>query len=185
MKMKTNSITTEQAQNALDDAELLFNTEDVEAAITLMAAAITAELSNSNPLVLPVMNGGLVLGGKLISQLNFPLQIDYIHASRYRGETSGSDLHWLKKPENLAGRVVLLIDDILDEGITLAAIVKYCYEAGATKVLTAVLAEKVLEQDKPIQHADFTGLHVPDRYVFGYGMDYYEYQRNLAGIYAV
>ena len=97
MKMKTNSITTEQAQNALDDAELLFNTEDVEAAITLMAAAITAELSNSNPLVLPVMNGGLVLGGKLISQLNFPLQIDYIHASRYRGETSGSDLHWLKK----------------------------------------------------------------------------------------
>ena len=179
------SISTEQAQNVLDNAELLFNTEDVEAAITSMALAITAELTNSNPLVVPVMNGGLVLGGKLIPQLNFPLQMDYIHATRYRGKTSGSELHWLKKPETLTDRVVLLIDDILDEGITLAAIVEYCYAAGAKKVLTAVLAEKVLEQDKPIQHADFTGLHVPNRYVFGYGMDYYEYHRNLAGIYAV
>ncbi len=179
------SITTEQAQKALDNAELLFNTEDVETAITSMALAITTALSHSNPLVLPVMNGGLVLGGKLISQLNFPLQIDYIHATRYRGETSGSELQWLKKPGDLTDRVVLLIDDILDEGITLAALVEYCYEAGAEKVLTAVLAEKILEQDKPIQHADFTGLHVPNRYVFGYGMDYYEYHRNLAGIYAV
>ncbi len=183
--MNSNLITTEQAQNALDDAELLFNTEDVESAITSMAVAITAELSNSNPLVLPVMNGGLILGGKLIPQLNFPLQVDYIHATRYRGETSGKELHWLKKPDNLTDRAVLLIDDILDEGITLAAIVEYCYEAGATRVFTAVLAEKILEQDKPIQHADFTGLHVPNRYVFGYGMDYHEYHRNLTGIYAV
>ena len=183
--MKPNSITTEQAQNALNDAELLFNTEDVETAITSMAVAITTALSNSNPLVLPVMNGGLVIGGKLISQLDFPLQVDYIHATRYRGEISGSELHWLKKPENLTDRVVLLIDDILDEGITLAAIVEYCYAAGAAKVFTAVLAEKILEQDKPIQHADFTGLHVPNRYVFGYGMDYHEYHRNLLGIYAV
>jgi len=183
--MNSKLITTEQAQKALDDAELLFNKKDVETAITSMALAITTELSNSNPLVLPVMNGGLVLGGKLISELNFPLQIDYIHATRYRGETSGRELHWLKKPENLTNRVVLIIDDILDEGITLAAIVKYCYEAGASKVLTAVLAEKILEQDKPIQQADFTGLSVPDRYVFGSGMDYYEYHRNLAGIYAV
>jgi len=179
------SISTEQAQNVLDNAELLFNTEDVEAAITSMALAITAELTNSNPLVVPVMNGGLVLGGKLIPQLNFPLQMDYIHATRYRGKTSGSELHWLKKPETLTDRVVLLIDDILDEGITLAAIVEYCYAAGAKKVLTAVLAEKIIEQDKPIEHADFTGLHVPNRYVFGYGMDYHEYHRNLSGIYAV
>lgn len=183
--MSSNSITIEQAQHALDDAELLFNTEDVETAITSMAVEITAELSNSIPLVLPIMNGGLVLGGKIIPQLNFPLQVDYIHATRYRGETNGKELHWLKKPDNLTDRVVLLIDDILDEGITLAAIVEYCYEAGATRVLTAVLAEKILEQDKPIQHADFTGLHVPNRYVFGYGMDYHEYHRNLTGIYAV
>ena len=179
-------ITPEEAQTALEKADLLFNAEEIENAITKMATSITARLSNHNPLLLPIMNGGLVVGGKLIPQLNFPLQIDYLHATRYRGETSGSELHWLKKPvQTLKDRVVLLIDDILDEGITLSAIIDYCHEAGAKEVLTAVLAEKILEQDKPIQHADFTGLTVPNRYVFGYGMDYYEYHRNLAGIYAV
>lgn len=179
-------ITPEEAQTALEKADLLFNTEEIENAITKMATSITTRLSNHNPLLLPIMNGGLVVGGKLIPQLNFPLQVDYLHATRYRGETSGSELHWLKKPvQTLKDRVVLLIDDILDEGITLAAIIDYCHEAGAQDVLTAVLAEKIIEQDKPIQHADFTGLTVPNRYVFGYGMDYYEYHRNLAGIYAV
>ena len=179
-------ITSEDAQAVLNDAELLYSAEDVEQAITSMAKAITEKLSGSVPLVLPVMNGGLVLGGKLIPQLNFPLQMDYIHATRYRGETSGSELSWLKKPESsLQDKIVLLIDDILDQGITLAAIVDYCYEAGAKKVYTAVLAEKIIEQDKPIKHADFTGLKLPDRYVFGSGMDYHEYHRNLTGIYAV
>jgi len=179
-------ITSEDAQAVLNDAELLYSAEDVEQVITSMAKAITEKLSGSVPLVLPVMNGGLVLGGKLIPQLNFPLQMDYIHATRYRGETSGSELSWLKKPESsLQDKIVLLIDDILDQGITLAAIVDYCYEAGAKKVYTAVLAEKIIEQDKPIEHADFTGLKLPDRYVFGSGMDYHEYHRNLTGIYAV
>ena len=179
-------ITSEDAQAVLNDAELLYSAEDVEQAITSMAKAITEKLSGSVPLVLPVMNGGLVLGGKLIPQLNFPLQMDYIHATRYRGETSGSELSWLKKPESsLQDKIVLLIDDILDQGITLAAIVDYCYEAGAKEVYTAVLAEKIIEQDKPIEHADFTGLKLPDRYVFGSGMDYHEYHRNLTGIYAV
>ena len=184
--MSTNSITTEEAQIALDKAELLYTKKDVEKAIVTMAKTIAKELAASNPLVLPVMNGGLVLGGILLPQLNFPLQVDYIHATRYRGDTSGNELHWLKKPETpLRERTILLIDDILDEGITLAAIVDYCYAAGANKVFTAVLAEKILEQEKPIEHADFTGLKVPNRYVFGYGMDYHEYHRNLAGIYAI
>ena len=176
----------EDSLNALENAELLFHAEEVETAISEMSRSITNELSESNPLVLPIMIGGLVLAGRLIPQLNFPLQIDYIHATRYRGKTSGSELNWLKKPEkSIKNKTVLLIDDILDEGITLAAIVEYCREAGAEKVLTAVLAEKILEQDKPIKNADFTGLTVPNKYVFGYGMDYYEYHRNIAGIYAL
>ncbi len=174
------------SQNALKNAELLFSAEEVEAAIKAMAIAISNNLKESNPLVLPIMIGGLVLAGRLLPQLNFPLQIDYIHATRYRGETSGSELNWLKKPEkSLQDKTILLIDDILDEGITLAAIIEYCYQAGAEQVLTAVLAEKILDKDKPIKNADFTGLTVPNRYVFGYGMDYHEYHRNVAGIYAL
>lgn len=173
-------------QIALENAELLYNSDEVENAITKMGVTISNELKESNPLILPIMIGGLILAGRLIPQLNFPLQIDYIHATRYRGGTSGSELNWLKKPEKLLkGRTVLLVDDILDEGITLAAIVDYCHEAGSEKVLTAVLAEKILDKDKPIKSADFTGLTVPDKYVFGYGMDYHEYHRNAAGIYAL
>lgn len=184
--MTSKIITATQAQLALDKAELLFDSVEIEKAIIGLAESITTEIANHNPLILPVMNGGLVLTGKLVPLLNFALQIDYLHATRYRGETSGSELRWLKKPEKtLQDRVVLLVDDILDEGITLAAITDYCYEAGAKKVLTAVLVEKILEQEKPIQHANFTGLQVPNRYVFGYGMDYYEYHRNLSGIYAI
>ena len=184
--MTKQSISIEDAQGVLDDAELLYSAEDVEQAIASIAIAITEKLSGDNPIVLPVMNGGLVLGGKLIAQLNFPLQVDYIHATRYRGATSGNELHWLKRPElPLQDRTILLIDDILDEGITLAAIIDDCYKAGAKSVLTAVLAEKIIEQDKPIKHADFTGFKLPDRYVFGSGMDYHEYHRNLTGIYAI
>lgn len=182
----TNEITVADSQTALDNADLLYRAEEVDSAITEMSIAITNELSDSNPLVLPVMIGGLILAGRLIPQLNFPLQIDYIHATRYRGATSGSELNWLKKPEKeLTDRTILLIDDILDEGITLAAIIEYCQQAGAKKVLTAVLAEKKLEKTKPIEHANFTGLTVPDRYVFGYGMDYHEYHRNVPDIYAL
>lgn len=176
----------EDSQNALDNAELLYSADEVEKAITEMSIAISNEIKESNPLVLPIMIGGLVLAGRLIPQLNFPLQIDYIHATRYRGSTSGNKLNWLKKPEKtLQDKTVLLIDDIFDEGITLSAIIKYCNEAGAKKVFTAVLAEKNIDKDKPIKNADFTGLTVPDRYVFGYGMDYHEYLRNSAGIYAL
>jgi len=176
----------EDSQNVLKNAELLFSADEVEGAIKKMGVAISNDLKESNPLILPIMIGGLVLAGRLIPQLNFPLQIDYIHATRYRSSTSGSELNWIKKPEkSLKDKTVLLIDDILDEGITLAAIIEYCHEAGAKKVSTAVLAEKLIDKDKPIKHADYTGLTVPDRYVFGYGMDYHEYHRNSAGIYAL
>ncbi len=184
--MSKHQISAEQAQDALNTAELLYSANEVEQAITDMAESITNELQYLEPLLLPVMIGGMVLAGKLITQLNFPLHIDYIHATRYRGKTSGSKLDWLKKPgQSLQDKTVLLIDDILDEGITLAAIIDDCYEAGAHKVFSAVLAEKKLDQSKPIKHADFTGLMVPDRYVFGYGMDYHEYHRNLNGMYAL
>ncbi|MEM7026862.1 MAG: phosphoribosyltransferase family protein, partial [Pseudomonadota bacterium] len=90
-----------------------------------------------------------------------------------------------KPGKSLKEQTVLLIDDILDEGITLAAITEYCKKQGAKKVYTAVLADKQLNKERCINKADFTGVEVPDRYVFGYGMDYEEYHRNINGIYAL
>lgn len=173
-----------EIQRVQQHALLLHSQADVDAAIDRMASAINARLANSNPLVLCVINGGIIVTGQLLPKLNFPLTLDSIHATRYRGATSGSKIHWLFTPTtSLQGRTVLIVDDILDEGHTLKAIVAWCQEQGAQTVHTAVLIEKDLGHEKPLQ-ADFVGLVTANHYLFGYGMDYKDYLRNAAGIYA-
>ena len=165
-------------------ARLLHSFDEVESAIDTMAEKINTSLANTNPVILCVMNGGIVITGKLITRLAFPLTLDAINVSRYGQQTSGSDLNWLQKPvSSLQDRTVLIVDDILDEGITLKAIYQYCQEQGASQVYSAVLVEKQLNKIKPIQ-ADFIGLLVANHYLYGYGMDYKGYLRNAAGIYA-
>ena len=168
-------------------ALLLHSADEVEAALDSMAAAITAKLSNSNPLVLCVINGGIIATGKLLPRLDFPLNLDSVHASRYRNATSGSDIHWLFKPTTpLSGRTVLVVDDILDEGHTLEAIVAHCREEGAAEVYSAVLVDKQHDRKaRPNLKPDFYGLDIPDRFLFGCGMDYKGYWRNAPGIYAL
>lgn len=169
------------------EADCLFTREQVLAAIDAMAEAITLQLRGSNPLLLPLMSGATVIAGKLLPRLDFPLQLDYIHATRYRNQTSGDAVEWLVKPRHdLRNRTVLVIDDILDEGITLHEVMRWCEQQGASKVYSAVLVEKHHDRRQPPElKADFVGLDVPDRYVFGYGMDYRGYLRNAPGIYAV
>lgn len=175
-----------EAEEVFARADLLYTTEEVDSALDKMAGEISRKLGVENPLILCPMIGGVVITGQLITRLSFPLELDYIHATRYRGETTGNELQWLRRPQaTVANRTVLILDDILDEGITLEKIVTACKQAGARSIYTAVLIEKQLNKHRPLQHADFTGLSVPDRYVFGYGMDYKGYLRNCKGIYAV
>jgi hypoxanthine phosphoribosyltransferase len=177
-------ITVQEAEQAKSRAELLYSEQQVEAALARMAQEISARLKDRNPLVVCVMTGGLIAAARLVMRLDFPLQIDYLHATRYAGNTQGGRLKWLVKPSHaLANREILLIDDILDEGVTLSALVKHCKDAGARAAYSAVLIERQRERKNGLR-ADFVGLTVPDRYVFGYGMDYKEYWRNLPGIYA-
>lgn len=172
-------------RDVLNRAETLYTKHDIDAAYDRMAEAITARLADSNPLVLCVMVGGLIPAGQLLPRLTFPLQIDYLHATRYQEGTQGGQLHWIVRPRYpLEDRVVLLIDDILDEGVTLAALIEACRAAGAREVLTAVLLDKIHKRKNGLK-ATFTGLEVEDRYVFGCGMDYQGYLRNLPGIYAI
>ena len=165
-------------------ADLLYSEVEVEAALDKMADNINLLLADRNPLVLCVMNGGVVVTGKLMTRLNFPLTLDGINASRYRNQTSGGEIKWLLKPETvLKNRTILLVDDILDEGLTLDALYEYCRQQGASSIYSAVLINKKLGYKKPII-ADFIGLETEDRYLFGYGMDYKGYLRNAAGIFA-
>lgn len=166
-------------------ADLLHSPQAVDAALDKIATQLKAEVGDSNPLLICVMNGGIIPAGLLLPRLDFPLQVDYLHASRYRGKTHAGELKWIVRPSaSLQGRVVVLVDDIHDEGLTLAAITTECKSAGASKVYSAVLINKVHDR-KNNTAADFVGLDVEDRYVFGCGMDYKGYWRNAPGIYAV
>lgn len=169
-----------------NEARIIHPEESVENAIQKIAYEINMELTGKNPVVISLMTGAIVFTGKLLPLLEFPLQLEYMHATRYRNRTSGNDLVWKKEPEiDMQDRCVLILDDILDQGITLEAVVNKCIEANANRVLTAVLVDKQINVPREFAQADFTGLSVPDQYVFGYGMDYKGYLRNVPGIYAV
>jgi hypoxanthine phosphoribosyltransferase len=173
------------AQNILARSDELFTAQQVASACARVAEEVTRLLGDKNPLVLSVMKGAVIFTGQLLPQLRFPLDFDYLHATRYRDQTSGGELDWKVFPEKaLVGREVLVLDDILDEGHTLAAIRERCLAEGAASFYSAVLLEKILDKPKPIA-ADFVGLQVPDRYVFGCGMDVNGLWRNLPSIYAL
>ncbi|WP_037587112.1 hypoxanthine-guanine phosphoribosyltransferase [Stenoxybacter acetivorans] len=175
----------QDTQSLLDTADLLFNTAACDAALQNMAAEITQTLGEQYPLVLSVMGGAVVFTGKLLPLLRFPLDFDYVHVSRYGDKLKGGEFQWKRAPQNdVAGRAVLVLDDILDEGYTMAAIKQKVLDLGAASCHTAVFADKRTGKEKPLS-ADFIGLSVPNRYVFGYGMDIKGSWRNLDAIYAL
>ena len=179
--------TVDELNQVMAEADCLVDEPHVLEAIRTMAAGITERLQETNPLLLCVMNGGLILTGQLLPLLRFPVQAEYLHATRYRQETTGGILEWKLQPDiDMNGRTIIIVDDILDEGTTLCAIADYCRTHGATEVLTAVLVDKQHNRKaRPGLKADFTGLNVEDRFLFGFGMDYKGYWRNAPGIYAV
>jgi len=178
-------IPAEEAQRILDTAEQIISATEVSQTIERMAADINAALFDKYPLVLSVMGGAVVFTGQLLPLLKFPLDFDYLHVSRYNNETQGGQVNWKVAPqENVQGRVVLVLDDILDEGITLAAIRERIMGRGALAFYSAVFADKNIGRAKPIS-ADFVGVTLPNRYVFGFGMDVNGAWRNLPAIYAI
>ena len=178
--------TNKTLETVLEKAERIHDAAALDAAISRVAAEIDAALDGEPALFLTVMQGALPFAGQLATRIAAPLTFDYIHATRYRGETSGGGLVWKASPGiSLSGRHVLVIDDILDEGYTLAAIIESLQSQEASSLKVAVLAEKVHERKAPGVKADFVGVTVEDRYVFGCGMDYKNYWRQLPAIYAV
>jgi hypoxanthine phosphoribosyltransferase len=170
----------------LSACDCLADAETMQAVYAQLAQEITQVLSDSLPVVLVVMNGGLIPAGALLPHLDFPLEVGYVHATRYRGETQGGTLQWLALPQiPLADREVLIIDDVFDEGVTLKSIVASCHDAGARHVRVAVAINKVHDHKVSGFHPDFVGIELPDRYIFGEGLDYHGFFRNVRGIYAL
>ena len=176
----------EHIRQIMREADCLYTEAQVEEAIAKVGAHITREMADTNPVVFCVMNGGLIFAGKLLTHLQFPLEASYLHATRYRNETTGGDLVWKHKPAtSLFGRRVLLVDDILDEGYTLQGVRTWCLEQGATDVRIAAMTVKKHDRALPDVTADYAGIELPDRYVFGFGMDVNETLRCVPAIYAM
>jgi len=178
------SITPAEAWQTYEKSDQLYGESEISIAFDRMAKSIHADLVDANPLLVCVMNGAIIAFAEIIKRLNFPIETDYIHATRYGGQLTGGHISWLVEPHvNPEGRHVLVVDDILDEGETLASIMDYYRDRGVSSARSAVLVVK--DRPRKIDYmADYVGLHVPDRYVFGCGMDYKGYLRNLPGIYA-
>lgn len=178
--------TEESFEEVLSCAELIYDAEKISKSLDEMAVQLNRRLENKNPLVLCVMQGAIVFTGHLVTRLTGMLELDYIHATRYRNQTLGDQLDWLVYPRiPLKDRTVLILDDILDEGVTLHAIVEYCYQQGAKEVITAVLLQKKHDRCKPDISSDYVALEVEDRYVFGFGMDYKGQLRHINSVYAI
>ena len=170
------------AWNFLENSDLVASAQDVEAAVARLAGEIAGRLGGAYPLVLAVMGGAVVFAGQLLPRLRFPMDFDYVHITRYGAATEGARIEWrVAPPAGTRGRTVLVLDDILDGGHTMAAIREELINLGAASFQCAVLVEKMLARRKPIR-ADFVGLTIPDRFVFGCGMDAKGYWRNLPEI---
>ncbi len=175
-----------EAREVLRNAQQLYTAHDVSIAYDHLARDLERQLGDLHPVILVVMVGGMIPAAQLLHRLEMPLEIDYIHATRYRDGLDGHDLEWRVRPQaSLQNRHVLVIDDILDEGHTLHAITTALSELGPASVRSAVLVDKVHERRVSGMQADFSSLKVPDRYVFGCGMDYKGWFRQLPAIYGV
>lgn len=179
----------QRANEILKQSELIHDAQAVQAAVGRVAAQVNQRFGQSGstdfPLVLGVMGGGVVFTGQLLPQLNFPLEYDYIHVTRYGEDDTGGKVQWKVVPrQNVKGRVVIVLDDILDEGETLAQVKQRLLDMGAAEVVLVVFADKATGRRKAAS-ADYTGLSVPDKFVIGFGMDVHGYWRNLPEIRAV
>jgi hypoxanthine phosphoribosyltransferase len=183
--MSAHPISAVQAAGVLERADRVITPGQVADAYDALAANIQSVLADASPIVLVAMVGGLIPASGLLARMSMQLELGYVHATRYRGGTSGHEVQWrAPPPPGVHGRNVLLVDDILDEGYTLAAVLRALREAGSASVRSAVLVEKRHGRRAPGLQADFVGLEVPDRYVFGCGMDYKGWHRQLPAIYA-
>jgi hypoxanthine phosphoribosyltransferase len=179
----------DRARKLLQNAEEIFDAQEVQQAVAGVAEKLNQRFDRPEdetfPLVLGVMGGAVVFVGQVLPQLRFPLEFDYIHVSRYGDEDQGGRVVWKVIPRpNVAGRTIIVLDDILDEGETLAHVKQRLLDMGAAEVIIAVFADKALKQAKPVK-ADIVGLTIPNKVVVGFGMDVYGYWRNLPGLWAI
>ena len=179
-------MTQPDPREILSRSSILADTQQVEEAVDRMAVAINEHYGDREIILLIVMTGAVMPAAWLAAKLKMPLQMDFVHATRYAGQTHGGEIEFRVPPRlNLEGHDVLIVDDIYDIGLTLQMIEKYCTSRGTSSVNSAVLVRKIHDRETTAGLPEFIGMEVEDKYVFGCGMDVYEYWRQLDEIRAL
>ena len=172
-------------QALIRKSSVIYSEIEIKTVIKNIADQVNQTIKTDDLYVLCVMNGALIFAGQLLPRLEKNIQYSYIHATRYAASLTGGPIHWLVKPsKDIEGKTVLILDDILDEGITLREIVTTCEAMKAKAIYTAVLFDKDIVKEKSYI-PNFIGLKVPNRFVFGYGLDCKGLGRNLPHLYAL
>ena len=171
---------TPDPHDLLKNSRVLFNRDEVAAAVQKMADEINEFYAGAPIILVSVLTGAIIPVAWLVTKLKMPVQMDFVHATRYRGGLYGAELEYRVPPRlELEGKNVLIVDDIFDEGHTLAAIKGSVEKRKAGTVKMAALVRKDHDRGLQRDYVDFVGLDVPDVYVFGCGMDAYEEWRHL------
>lgn len=173
-------------EGILATSKRLMKQNEVEKLMRTMTKEIEVKLGDLNLVILTIMSGGLVPTGIFMKYFKSVCELDYIHLTRYGNQTTGGEIKWHRRPQSIVkNRNVLLIDDILDRGITLETAMHECYNQGANSVHTAVMVKKNISCRSGVQNSDFFAVELPEGYLFGSGLDYKGYFRNLDGIYSL
>ncbi len=180
------NLSSQELQEVKENSDLIFSASQIKTAVEKMGLELETKIKNKNAILICVMNGGIIITSDLLRCMDCDVRLDYLQVARYLEKTVGGSLHWLKEPQlSLEGQTVVLVDDIYDEGYTMDELVSYCKKHGAKEVITAVLLLKRKSTPQVDIKPDIYGLEVTDRYVYGYGMDYKGYLRNVPAVYAI
>ena len=165
-----------------DIARVLVSEEEIRQRVGEVAAQVQADFAGGDLVVVGLLTGTLMFLADLVREIDLPLRLDFIGVSSYRDGTESRELVFTKEMKlDVANRDVLLVDDILDTGKTLRAVIDKLEGMAPRQVRTCVLLSKKAHREYEIP-ADYVGFEIPDEFVVGYGLDYAEKYRNLPSI---
>ena len=164
-----------------DVSEVVLSEQDIKDIVARMGKEITADYKDKNPLVVAVLKGAVVFTADIMRAIDCPIAIDFMAVSSYGDGVKSSGVVRIVKDldTKIEGRDVLIVEDILDSGLTLSYLIRMLEARGAKSVNVAAFLVKDVAGKKPAVHPHYVGSHVPDEFIVGYGLDYAERYRNL------
>ena len=164
----------------LDDlSEIMITEEQIQKTVAELGARVTRDYKGKNPLMICILKGSSIFFTDLIRQIDLPVEIDFMAISSYGANTTSGEVRLVKDLDrSIEGRDVLIVEDIVDSGKTLAYLKRILNNRGAASIRIITLLDKPSRRLVPLS-VDYTGFEIPDAFVVGYGLDFNEKYRNL------